>query len=512
MQPGASLALLTPHNEHWSTIPILLNLPLYMAFGIRTYVPYMAVTLVAHLLVAHLVWRWTRRLGAYPWLATGLAAVFVVLGAGAENIAWSFQIGFVLPVALGLLGALVIDRDALSLARIAAYWPIGVAATMCSGIGVDMVALGGVLVLLRRGWREALTVIAVPALVYIAWVVGFAHANVSTTPAPKWELTLIPLYIWNGISTAMNATLALPGAGGIVFIGLGVWLYMNRALARTSAAFAFAGPIAAIILFAILGIGRIALGVSESGSTRYGYIFDALVVPALALAVARLAKHAQPARLLAVAGTAVLAVNGIAGLETYVSSNGPLQTAERGEIVAAAKLISSNAALAVGGDGEVEPVRSPDLTVAVLTSMVRQSKVDLGDATTAVDALNASVYLQTGETPVPLVTSGGTPSLGADVRPAPSPAGAGCYSVSNGAASVTLRLVFDTPGSVAITPGGSGDLAVQQATADAPLVLSARNLLPVTAGSRIYFNDTATRSAPLLTLPAGVTLVCGVSG
>ena len=38
-QPGQSLNLFFPHNEHWSTIPILLNLGLYDIFGLDTYAP-----------------------------------------------------------------------------------------------------------------------------------------------------------------------------------------------------------------------------------------------------------------------------------------------------------------------------------------------------------------------------------------------------------------------------------------------------------------------------------------
>ena len=41
--------------------------------------------------------------GADPWVATALALLFALLGAGAEDLAWAFQIGFVSSVLFGLL-------------------------------------------------------------------------------------------------------------------------------------------------------------------------------------------------------------------------------------------------------------------------------------------------------------------------------------------------------------------------------------------------------------------------
>ena len=38
--------LLRPHNEHWSTLPILVYRVLWQLFGLRTYVPYQLVALL----------------------------------------------------------------------------------------------------------------------------------------------------------------------------------------------------------------------------------------------------------------------------------------------------------------------------------------------------------------------------------------------------------------------------------------------------------------------------------
>src|ERR1700761_6452390 len=48
--------LFRPHNEHWSTVPILIWRALFQIFGVRTYTPYLVLVLVAHLALAWLLW------------------------------------------------------------------------------------------------------------------------------------------------------------------------------------------------------------------------------------------------------------------------------------------------------------------------------------------------------------------------------------------------------------------------------------------------------------------------
>ena len=62
--------LFRPHNEHWSTVPILVYRLLWSAFGLTTYVPYQAVVVALHLTAAALLWFVMRRSGVHPWIAT----------------------------------------------------------------------------------------------------------------------------------------------------------------------------------------------------------------------------------------------------------------------------------------------------------------------------------------------------------------------------------------------------------------------------------------------------------
>ena len=89
--PGS---LFEPHNGHWSTVPIVVFRVLYRIFGIDSYRPYQAAVVVMHLGVCVLVRIIARRVGVGPWLATVLAGLLVLFGAGREDIIWGFQVGF----------------------------------------------------------------------------------------------------------------------------------------------------------------------------------------------------------------------------------------------------------------------------------------------------------------------------------------------------------------------------------------------------------------------------------
>lgn len=101
--PRRQVQHLGPHNEHWSVLPILLWRAIFSVAHLTTYWPYLVPLLLAHVAVVHLVWRRCLHEGVNPWLANALALLFALIGAGAEDLAWAFQIGFVGSVMLGLL-------------------------------------------------------------------------------------------------------------------------------------------------------------------------------------------------------------------------------------------------------------------------------------------------------------------------------------------------------------------------------------------------------------------------
>ena len=95
-------ALLSPYNQHWTTLPILLWRAMWSVVGARSYLPYQAMSVGLHVIVAVLGRALMRRAGVRPWVATLASGTFLFFGAGAQNILSAFQIAFTGAVALGV--------------------------------------------------------------------------------------------------------------------------------------------------------------------------------------------------------------------------------------------------------------------------------------------------------------------------------------------------------------------------------------------------------------------------
>ena len=49
--PGVNVGLWAPHDDHWMTAVVLIDRALFPAFGVQTYLPYVAVSIGLHLAV-----------------------------------------------------------------------------------------------------------------------------------------------------------------------------------------------------------------------------------------------------------------------------------------------------------------------------------------------------------------------------------------------------------------------------------------------------------------------------
>jgi len=515
MQPGQPLDLFASHNGHWTTIPFLITLPLFKVFGLRSITPYNALNVVLHLLVTHLLWRWMRRLGADPWVATALAGVFLFVGGGSEALASWFQMTTALPIALGLAGAMLVDHAGAGIRRDLLYWPIGVAAVMCSVAGVAMVFLAVLVALLRRGWRAAIRVASLPAVVYLLWLALYGRGNFIQQPGQTWQLALVPQDIWTGITYDVDATTGLIGGGAVILIALGCWLFVRRRLARTEAAFAYAALAAGLAFFLALGLDRTTVGPQGFTYGRYGYVFIAMLIPAIARALIPVSRRIA-GRVLVVALSAVLVLNGVGQLETLLHTIEPANVADRDQILAAAHLLATGAPLAVNDTALPEPIQDGDLPLRLLRSLLQTGALPMDSPLSTTDYLDAALRIQLSVTAQPLPGLGaGVPALEPDssqpVHPA-SGANAGCITVASPTTTSQLQFVFSEPGYLEIVADGGGQVGVQLAWAQTPQTLTAGTAtFPLSAGQPAYLNVTATGVAPLLTLPAGVDLVCGAS-
>src|ERR1700709_1529198 len=83
LAPHLDGAVMQPHVGHWNLIPALVFPALRNLVGLGSYLPFLLLALLAHLAVAHLLWRILNRVGVPAWGATIVGLLVVLLGAGA---------------------------------------------------------------------------------------------------------------------------------------------------------------------------------------------------------------------------------------------------------------------------------------------------------------------------------------------------------------------------------------------------------------------------------------------
>jgi hypothetical protein len=359
---GAYFSIWAPHNEHWSVLPILLWRGIYSLEHLSSYWPYLVPLLLAHVLVVHLLWRRCLREGADPWVATALALLFALLGAGAEDLAWAFQIGFVSSVLFGLLSMEVAEGppsagDApFPLAtfhgsvawRDAATGLLALAALMCSTVGVAAGVALGVLLLGRFGWQRALRALAMPAGVFLVW---FALAGRSGLKATGDYLGLsvfskIPTFVASNLASDVGKTAGWARGGQVLAIAVLAWVLWRSwgtdGLFRRHPA-VLGGAIAAVVFYALAAAGRDRISATEA-PLRYGYIGIAFLLPTFALILTGVCNLFGPSRTGPVRGHAREVT---AGAGAAAGALGGAAAAGAGAVAAAAAAGAGTAAGAV---------------------------------------------------------------------------------------------------------------------------------------------------------------------
>jgi hypothetical protein len=283
--------LFKSHGGHLVALPAVTYRALYTVVGLRSYLPYMALSISAHVAVACLLRVVMRRAGVAPWIATVAAGLYLFFGAGGQDIVWAFQVTFSGAVMFGLVQMLCADHDGPIGRR--DWWGLaaGLAAIVCSGVAVAMVLAVGVAVLIRRGWRPALLHTIPLGVLYGAWWWQSDHSQFIVRDADV-------LWRWDrhGFAALFNAL------GQIAFLGwlfaamlvVGAFLACSQRgakLARAELAASFALLIAAPPFLTLTGATRAALGIFGGGQSRYLDVMAVLFLPALAVAGDALARR-----------------------------------------------------------------------------------------------------------------------------------------------------------------------------------------------------------------------------
>jgi hypothetical protein len=281
---GAYFSLWAPHNEHWSVLPILLWRAIYSLEHLSSYWPYLVPLLLAHVAVVHLVWRRCLREGADPWVATALALLLGLLGAGAEDLVWAFQIGFVSSLLFGLLAMEVVEGAGYPVVRGAAAACLGLAALMCSTVGVASCVALAVLLLGRSGWRRAVTVLAVPLSVYAFWFALAGHSGLKAT-GDNFGVPVflsVPVFVASNLANDLGHVASWPNAGAFLAAAVIAWGLRGRRRLFARHPAVLGGGCAAVVFYALAATGRDRISPTISPS-RYAYVGAVFLLPALAL-------------------------------------------------------------------------------------------------------------------------------------------------------------------------------------------------------------------------------------
>ena len=272
-----------PHNEHWSTLPILVYGALLQIVGLRTYVPYLAALYALHVLACAGVFLLVRRRSG-PIAGLAAALIGLLLGAGFENLFWGFQIGFVGSTAAGLWALAILDRPPTS-ARRAGLAVLVTAALASSGIGLTFVAAVGVAILLLPSWRSSWGLLGIPLAAYAVWFVLIGHTGVGGLRQPMTLETLaaIPGFVAGGFANAAGAVFGVGPELGLVAAVLALALAgvgFHRRSSRPVLAVACAVGLA--FQYTLIAAARAGVTDSQVDYSRYTYVGALLALIALA--------------------------------------------------------------------------------------------------------------------------------------------------------------------------------------------------------------------------------------
>ena len=516
--------LFFPHNVHWSTGEVLEYRALVAVFGLRTYVPFLLVLFAVQLTLAHLLWRLMLRIGVNAWIATALAAVFVVLGSGVQNLDNAFQVSFPAPLALGITALLIVDRPGpLSWRRNATAAVLLLLAFMC-GPPAFPVTLACVLVALgRRGLRSAAQLVLIPGATYVVWFALIGHKG--NTPKVTLPTALkVPSYVFTGLSKtfALNVgwtqlTGHVPIGGIAVVGGILAGLLFGHLLIRIRdvrgpALPAFALALGALFFYAVVAFGRVSLGTSDAAATRYVFVVVALLLPASGLLLTSVLSLWHGNRLMMIVPVICLMVFAFANVSLLISSLRqlrPITEAGRAQVLGTTWLLQSGAPIV---QGQLPSSIGPLVTTQLISTMLKKGYFGTAVHVTEADRVSARALLQVSQSPAPYFdTLGRHPKIiGLNHVVSVSSAGSTCLEASPKADKAEITFYVYAPWSVSLYApfNASVKMVLQDAHENGPTA-PVRNF-HVSALQRSYLNF-LTGGIRIHLIPHHRVLVCGVT-
>jgi len=381
-------------------------------------------------------------------------------------------------------------------------------------VGITMLGVVAVVALIRRGWRVALAVAALPAIVYAWWYLAYGRDAPDVTTL---SYRTVPGFVWDGLTDALGDVVRLRGMGVVIVLAVFVWLVCqlrHRPFPRTLLVPAVLA-LGALVSLALTGWRR--GNITVPSTSRYAYITIVLVLPLVAAAAEWLVRRVARERFLRVVPVVtgvlllVIAIAQVRIFDNYVDSIQESKRVEKAAFLTTALLVREGHLLL---DDQPMYVAEPQVTAAKIAALDRDGKLPsltglrLGDRYTVLarlDLVLAADHLS-GILPNPTAVRLGKVH-GAQTEPVAGRAD--CVALESSKPGATAQLLTD--GKVAVGLLGDGLLALRVARPDGrvqgediyatlhPKAERVLNVGPIEAG------------AVVLTLPEGTTRVCGIS-
>jgi hypothetical protein len=374
LAPHLDAAVMQPHVGHWNLIPAVVFQGLRNLVGLGSYVPYLLLALAAHLAVAHLLWRILNRIAVPPWGATIAALLVVLLGAGAENILWAFQFGFMGAVAVGLAVLLLLDRDALGPVRVVGVIVLAILAPMFSGTFIPLLAAAAIVGIVRRGVLRTILLFLPAAAVYGTWYVIYALGNPDTPAGVHTFRGVLGALVYAGAMIAGGLGRALPwiGLGVIPAVAVVAWFVLTvRRGIRGPGLPAYAMVCGAVVFALLTAYARSGFGLSAAAAQRYAYVTIVLLLPALSLLAARLVRDRKRWTVIAAVLALALVVFNLGTLEVSGESQASREQASRTRVDATYRAVTAPNPSSQRLAAPADPAWAPDLTGADVRLLAR---------------------------------------------------------------------------------------------------------------------------------------------
>lgn len=267
--PGWTLrSYFEPHNEHPSILFRAVYAALLNSVGLRTYLPYMGLLLIAHFANVVLLFEVVRR-RAGDLVGMAAAALLLVLGAGWEDVLWAFQMAWLASIGLGLAALLLLQSPR----RTGAATACVTASLAFSGIGAVFATAAVVQLALSPARRRDLLWFVPVGVAVAGWYVALGRFGEHPNPQPTAaNLLLDPLYALWGLSQSAAGLIGLGGWVGVPLLAIAAAVIGWRWIRRRPDAFGISAMVALVSFYLLTGLTRAQLGYQQSGSSRYTYV------------------------------------------------------------------------------------------------------------------------------------------------------------------------------------------------------------------------------------------------